>query len=231
MSSIAKTFTALKNLPAELILKTNKTDLLVVLKVFLISAAFCMTIILGGYFNGIGVGRFTHDIHHLSGLPYYTGIISNTGIVIWTSASAICLFTYLLLKRSGKTGISVSFILNGFWLTTLLMLDDLIMLHEYVIPGYFGIHEVFFFILYGFLAFRFLYLHKNFILLTNFIYLLAAFAGLGFSLFIDLVPFYIPARLVFEDVPKFIGICFWLVYFADSGLNLLAPKKALSDPT
>jgi hypothetical protein len=141
--------------------------------------------------------------------PYY-GLVSNLGVILWTCAMAVALFTAALLRRSRRAG--AEFFFAGGALSMLLMLDDFFLIHERVLPIYFGLDEKLLFGIYGILLIAFLALWHRRILVTDYLLL---FYGLGFfalSLVVDLLPITVPQPHFFEDGFKFTGICGWTAW-------------------
>ena len=53
----------------------------------------CLALATGRY-----IWFFTNDPFVLGNLPFYAGILSNVGILLWCASAAICFFTALVLK-------------------------------------------------------------------------------------------------------------------------------------
>ena len=84
----------------------------------------------------IGTGRLTHDPNHLADLPPYTGAISQIGALLWCAAASICFFSSRLLAGS-----PARFLRCAGLLTTVLLVDDMFLVHDQVFPQYFGLHQ------------------------------------------------------------------------------------------
>lgn len=116
-------------------------------------------------------------------------------------------------------------------LTTTLLLDDLFLLHEFVLPTYLKIPEKVVYLIYVILVFVYLIKFRRIIQNTEFIVLLLAFAFFGFSVSIDSSLISIPKSWIenkdiyfLEDSSKFLGIISWFTYFTRT--CLLQMKQA-----
>lgn len=85
--------------------------------------------------------RWTAEPIKLDAAQPYDGLLSSLGILVWASASAICFFTALTWPNDGHEGES-RLILSGGLVTLVLLLDDLFMGHEEIIPRLFGVSEL-----------------------------------------------------------------------------------------
>jgi len=77
------------------------------------------------------IQRLTVDPSALAGVPAYTGILSNLGVVLWFSCASILLFS----ARNRR------FLLLPGLLTLVLGLDDGLMLHEELLPHWLGVSD------------------------------------------------------------------------------------------
>ena len=169
---------------------------------------------------------FTRDISAVGGLPFYAGVISQIGGLFWSAALAICLFTYIILRRQDAKS-SRRFLLHAALLTAVLLLDDFFLFHEDIGPDYLHIGEKAIVLFYLLLCIGFLLFNINEILSSEFMILGVALALFGLSIFIDAVDLdeidlyerFINDQLeIFvEDGLKFLGVATWLAYFARYG--------------
>lgn len=165
--------------------------------------------------TGIAIAEFTRDPLGFTGIPVYTGSISNLGVLIWTASAAICFFTYGIRRSAFRDNTTSTFLLTGGLVTTMLMLDDLFMLHEVVFPEELGIPEELVYLTYLLVVVGFLVRFRSLILQTNFLLLALACVGFGVSIGADEIArsVSIPGMYLFEDGGKFFGIVNWAAYF------------------
>ncbi|MBE7381057.1 MAG: hypothetical protein F6J95_006575 [Leptolyngbya sp. SIO1E4] len=60
----------------------------------------------------------------------FTGLVSNVGILLWAAAVSICFFSHVLYTQSRRSAFLARFFLWFGFLTLVLLLDDLFLLHE-----------------------------------------------------------------------------------------------------
>ncbi|MCT7955697.1 hypothetical protein [Laspinema palackyanum] len=170
-------------------------------------------------------------IHHLMGdpskvadWPFYLGMVTKFGILLWSATAAICLFTSLYLQHLNPSLKHQRFLLFGGLITTVLMLDDSFQFHEEVFPTYLAISEKIVYLVYVIMLA--LYLIKFYKIILNSRYLV--FLGLAFVCFalsilldmraiIDLVEMgliYDRDRALLENGFKLFGIVSWFTYFS-----------------
>lgn len=165
--------------------------------------------------TGIAIAEFTRDPLGFTGIPVYTGSISNLGVLIWSAAAAICFFSYGLMRSQVSDDQRASFLLASGVITTVLVLDDLYMLHEVVFPENLGIPQNLVYITYAAAILWFLIAFRATILRTSFLILLLALMGFAVSVVSDFIApmVSIPGMYLFEDGGKFFGIVNWTAYF------------------
>ena len=185
----------------------------------LICILFLITILIVSISFNIPVGNFTRDPLQVVNSPFYTGLVSNIGILFWCAAAVICLYSYSLSLKTTK---DASFLLFSGILTLFLMADDFFLLHEVVYRNYLHIPSKIIFLLYLVTAISLFYSFRYVILKTEYMILFIAILMLSLSGIIDAIPQNIlPVHHLFEDGTKFSGIVFWFLYFLRSGSYLL----------
>lgn len=157
----------------------------------------------------------------------YYGIGSNVGMLFWCSAAALCLFSGLLLKRAGGYRMEFGrFLWFSGIVTAILLLDDLFLLHDRVIPLYTPADQEALYL--GYVAMLGLYLFefRKTLLKTELLPLVLAFALMATSVFVDegvengwLGISYSPLSYLVEDGSKLLGIAMWFWYFLRVCLN------------
>lgn len=186
-----------------------------------------MVVVLKGQ-TQISIMELMRDPSATMEVPFYTGLVSNLGILLWSATAAICLFSSLAMRRSANHPEKTSFFLVIGLLTLALTLDDLFLLHERVFPDYLNISEKLVYIAYGLTSLVCWLKFKQLILKTDFFLLLFAVGFFGFSIVVDrLLPFSESAILI-EDGAKLLGIVSWLTYFTRTCLQAL--RRAILPP-
>lgn len=158
------------------------------------------------------IQRLTVDPSALAGVPPYTGLLSNAGVVLWFSTASVLLFL-AASRREWVLG------LPGF-LSLLLGLDDGLMLHEDLVPHWLGLDDRVvqpgLYILYASLLGLTMRALRPWLRQPEMLLLLAAILCLGSSVSLDMVK---ESGLLSERSPLRLdeGYAMWL----EDGLKLL----------
>lgn len=155
--------------------------------------------------------NLTRDPSAVAEIPPYIGIFSNIGILFWCACTAICLFSYQILKKANKFPEYTTFFLYAGLLTALLLVDDLFLLHEAVFPEYLIISERLVYTSYLIICLMFFVRFKKIFPKTEYLILLAAIISFVISIISDTIWEQIPN--VVEDMFKLVGITNWFTYF------------------
>lgn len=81
------------------------------------------------------------DVAQIGSLHPLAGFLSNAGGLMWSASTAICALTAVVLKRQGGEARQARFYFLAAALSAYLMLDDVFMLHEDLIPRYLPVAE------------------------------------------------------------------------------------------
>ncbi len=162
--------------------------------------------------NVIPYEQLLLDPSHANNLPWYTGLVSNLGILAWTTATVAALGGAWVSHMGGRSRAS-SMMRGGATLSLLLLLDDLFQFHV-VIPNSLGFPKVFFYVGYLVLTWWWVASERHELRRTNTHMLLAAGGAFAASILIDQVG--IGSKdtgLILEDAAKFLGVLAWALYF------------------
>lgn len=178
--------------------------------------------------TGEAAGLFTRDPASLTGTHPLLGVVSNVGVIGWAAAATVCLFVGGMVRQEGASGPKAhwaTFLVSAGLITVLLMVDDFFMLHDWILPRYFGLNEKVVFAAYGFLVIGWLVSFRRRIVETDYAALLLSIVFFGFSLVVDFFQPEVegrigPWRVLLEDGAKLLGIVGWLGYFILVGLSV-----------
>lgn len=173
--------------------------------------------------------RLTADVPTVPNPTLYDGLVSNLGMVAWTAGTFVALFTAALLRdRPAFSGMR-RFLTYGGLLTGALLLDDLFMGHDSLLPDYLNIPELAGLAVIGAAVLGFLWVFRAVLPATPWLFLALAVLGLGLMTAFDVVEkeVTIPAHHVWEEGSKFIGIMMWSAYFVATSAEEL---RRLLDP-
>jgi hypothetical protein len=164
---------------------------------------------------GVVVSRLTVDTAQYLDAGIEIGLLSTAGIAMWAGAAAACALAALVLggRPPGRyLGWTAALLL-------LLMVDDLLMLHDRVVPDMLGIPEQVAYAVYAAVFAGWLIRFRAEILAGEVTLLAAGGAALGLSVVSDALGL---NYVVFEDYFKLIGIAAVLAYsFREARSHLL----------
>ena len=178
--------------------------------------------------DNITLSYFTRDISSIGHLPFFAGLVSQLGGLLWSAALVVCIFTYSILKSLDPNArASRRYLFQAAILTGVLVLDDFFLFHEDIGPDYLNLSEkaiVFFYLV---LSVLFMITNRKEILTTEYLILGLAFLMFGLSIFVDAADleefdryglfFTEQFQIFLEDGFKFLGVATWLLYFARYG--------------
>lgn len=153
------------------------------------------------------------DPAQLTGSPWYTGLLSNLGILAWAVAAIAAGGGAWVALRAGRPT-AVTFLASAAMITTLLLLDDLLQVHAVILPET-GMHPTAAQLMVVAPAPLWAWLHRVEIARSRWLLLLAALAGFAVSLGADQFVAVDEAsrRLLLEDGAKLLGVLAWAQYF------------------
>ena len=191
---------------------------------------------------GLRLSDLMRDPAAVAAQPFYIGLGSHVGVLLWGAAATICLFSAGVLTPGSEAGTRRSFLNASGVLTLILALDDLFLLHEEVIPRFLGIPEMVVLGSYGLLVIAYLTRYRGVIARTDHYLLRLALTFFGLSLVLDMLPALFPdsssmrdvlppvlidVHVLLEDGAKLFGIVSWLGYFGGASGSALRALHAL----
>jgi hypothetical protein len=184
--------------------------------------------VLGVVFE-MDVSKLMRDPGIIIGFHPLTGVVSNLGVLVWSGATWICLFS-ALVARVRRMDEAFAFTLCAGLLSIYLTFDDLFMLHDDLLQRYLGVSESLLYVFLGMATLAFLIRFRRFILRTDFGFLLLALGFLGLSVFVDSVVllfvdrYYVLVNTA-EDGFKWLGIAFWCCYYARTCYQMIVDPE------
>jgi hypothetical protein len=187
--------------------------------VYVLTLCAFLGLAIAGLLAGVPIQYLTRDPAAIMGAPFYVGLFSNIGVLLWCASAAICFFSFLALKENINDREFSSFCLFSGFVTTLLLLDDFFLLHDSFFPKYLNIPEKLVYAGYSVIILPYLLKFRIIILKTEFLPLLFAFSFFGLSGAIDLLhhqfsSLQIGLQSLLEDGTKLLGVVSWCTYFA-----------------
>lgn len=178
----------------------------------------------------IPVASLTRDMAALAHVHPLIGVVSNVGILLWCATAAICLFSRNLLRQQGRD-VEARFLLWAGVLTIALLLDDLFMIHEYIAPVHFHVHEKVILACHAAAAAAYLWTQRRVILAENFQLLIAAMVLFAASVLVDISDSHGWLSNLAEDGFKILGIVSWLGYHASKAKHWLVEAPLMRPAT
>jgi hypothetical protein len=191
--------------------------------VFMVSALALAVVFFFHFGHGVSFGHLTRDPTAVMEAPFYTGFLSQFGIIFWSATASICLFSGVV--ASPLLSAEKKFLYASGLFILLLAIDDLFLLHEGLFPQHLGIPEMVVYAAYAVITLVYVWRFLPIILKTNYLLFGLAFFFFGLSIGIDLFdPVAGDVGYLIEDTPKFMGILTWLAYFSLVSINIVGGK-------
>ena len=155
-------------------------------------------------------GFMTTDSLQTAKFPWYTGFLSNLGVIVWSISIGCCFLGAILLSNNRQ---AAHFLIATGTLSIVLVMDDMFRLHDGLLPSRLHIPEFISYFAYGlvFAIYLFSFYH---IILSDISFLLLAGSLLffGASIIFGMVTPYSSVQTFIKDSLKFIGIALWVTY-------------------
>ena len=197
---------------------TVKSSLILITSIYVALSVLFISIVYIGNWSAIPLKFFTADPAHIFEVNPLIGVISNLGVLLWCSTACICFFAFFLLKNHSSATYALFLLTSGI-LSTILLVDDLFMIHEYLVPHYLDGTDEYLYTFYLLYILFWGYYFWGQIMRSEYWLLLLAFLFLGGSVIGDLIFPYSDMSYFIEDALKFFGIVTWFIYFARLGYN------------
>jgi hypothetical protein len=188
---------------------------------------------------GIPGGVFMRDPVQTVDAPFYLGLVSNIGILVWCTGGVIALFAAAML--TGRPGLAEPrrFLLWSGILTLAVMLDDLLILHDKVIPDLSHLPEQGVYFIHLVVAAAYVTRFRRLIFAADRTLLVLATALMGVSLVMDqwhllfrlTGRMILPENYLLEDGAKFLSQITWMGYLLRRAADAVrATNRAAREP-
>jgi len=170
------------------------------------------------------VWMFTRDPADITHSSPFIGIVSNICILLWCATAAICFFACVALRNKAHEKMALFFLLSGL-ITSLLLLDDLFLLHERIFPQYFHWRQRYIYVSYVSIVLAYLVSFRKIIFENNFFILALALSFFFLSVVVDCISAKMGEALpyfhLYEDGFKLFGLASWLGFYGLTALRAL----------
>jgi hypothetical protein len=167
----------------------------------------------------VNVDQLFLDRTYVANVPWYTGMLSDLGVLVWTAAVVAALGGAWVASQTGRPS-AARFLVAGATATAVLLVDDLLRLHSSVLPQT-GMSKLTAQLLIVAPAAIWLTAYIDDIKRTRWLVLAAGLAGLGASLAIDTVIHGTSdVAILAEDGAKLLGILAWAQYLTLTTIDI-----------
>lgn len=173
---------------------------------------------------------FTSDPFVLGHLPFYAGIISTIGILLWCATTAICFFSSFLAGFEGKRVWGLFLLCSGI-LTSILLFDDLFQMHRIFYPKFFHLATICVYGTYGLFVFWYFIHFQKQIRETEFLLLTFSLIFFVLAVAVDTVHFVSRGSTALSDGWKLFGIVTWFTYFTRTCWKVVCFSFGQGGPT
>lgn len=156
--------------------------------------------------------------------PWYTGVVSTTGALLWWTAATVSYVTAWIAHATRRG--PVGFWLGSAVLSTILALDDLYQGHEYVYPKFLHVQQEVTAVIYAGALVALLVVYRSYVRTLPWRVGLASLAFFVVSQYIDF-RFEIDQteRMLFlEEATKLAGIAAWALFFVWASQSVLLAR-------
>jgi hypothetical protein len=168
--------------------------------------------------TGVPPWLFTRDPAAIHVSDPMFGALSNLGVILWAAAASVALLAATVLRDPADARLR-AYLLSVGLLTAWLLLDDLYMLHERLLPDVLGVPQPLVYAVYALLVAAVWFRFRPEIAATSWRLLVLALACFAFSIASDQGPgsWHRWSWLAFiEDGAKLVGIASWLAYLGST---------------
>jgi hypothetical protein len=179
--------------------------------------------------QALGSADVWQDPQVTTGTPFYLGLGSNLGVILWGATVAILVFTWFALGPGAVRAQAGRGLLAAAGLTTLLLADDLLLLHDRVFRYEWRIPEHQTLLIYGVIGVGCLLAALRLIRESPdrflFVSVVALFALALVVDFVDETDATITGSGAFEDGAEFLGVIGWLAFWARTCTRLITSTR------
>lgn len=185
----------------------------ILLLTFVSAALPVLGVVLAQMLLPVSFVELTRDVSAIGGIHPLMGVLSSLSILGWWTGAAVWLFTATVMPDH-RNGGDRKFLLGMGFLTAYLALDDLFMIHDYLVPVHLGLPEFLIYTLLVVAVSSIAWRHRSMIVRMDAVLLLLAIVSLAMSASMDtvidpLLSDYGDWTYLLEDGLKWAGICFW----------------------
>jgi hypothetical protein len=196
-------------------MKTTGLKLIIILELFAVLLVFVVGFI--GFVFEIPFPDLTANPISRMAVPFYQGILQRIGTILWGGTVLLTLFSYSSMESSENLIEIRKFLLSSGIFFGYFLIDELLLIHNFIFPKVLNIHQLLVVIVYAVLTLIF-FIRFRIIIKNNFLWLFViAISFLGLSVLVDILSYLKVIRFSFryllDDGAKFLGIFNLFVYY------------------
>lgn len=180
-----------------------------IIAVLLVSVVILASLVVADRVFGIDYYDLVRDPNAIARNPGYFGIVSNIGVILWIVGAAAALQAFAATFDAGTTALRRTLLAGGLF-STLMGIDDFLMLHEAVATM--GIPEEVVLVPHMILLGALCYCAYTVRSATPRLLLVASVLSMGLSFAADMAPIHVGGATFVEEAFKLIGILFLTTY-------------------
>jgi hypothetical protein len=203
----------MKNHPTQNWYRQFRQLLPTILIAYSITSAAIIGISFYAIFTGKRIWYFTVDPFLIGNLPFYAGILSNLGILLWTASATVCFFSAAILRNEEFVNRYKWFLVMSGLITSLFLFDGLFQMHRIFYPKYLHLSTFMVYWVYIILGLWYLLFFRKQIMESEYLMLALALGFLGLAVIIDTLSIAPRGNTALSDFSKFFGIVSWFIYF------------------
>ncbi len=183
-------------------------------------AGTLVVLVAAGLQRSVPAAELFLDPSALAGAHWYAGLLSNAGILAWTTAAVSALWGGWVAGRTGRPG-AARFLLDGALVTAVMLVDDLLRLHSGVLPRLFGVPKAAAMAMVVAPTVVWAVHFTSEVLRTRWLVLASALTALAFSVAADqLVNGGTTTGILLEDGAKLLGVVAFAMYFVLTSVDI-----------
>ena len=187
----------------------------IVLTIVVIGLVCCAVLVLG-LARSIPLPNLTRDPAAITGTHWWTGLLSFLGFALWGIGAGAALAGGLACQRGPRRRL----LLQAAALTTFLLLDDMLMFHENVLPNL-HVPETLVYVGYAVAVTAWAWFNRAEMRRTDRLLLVVALVGFAGSITLDKAVDGITNWTFLEDSLKFVAIALWSLYLVRTAITSL----------
>lgn len=178
-----------------------------------------LVLIVSNYYD-LPLQKFTADPTATLEAHPFTGLISNIGVLFWCASAAICVFSFTIISSKKGNKLSWFLLFSGLF-SLILLVDDLFLFHENILPYKLNIQQKLVYIGYALTISGYILFFWKIILEFDYKYFIISILLFGASIGCDLFLPIVGWEYFLEDSLKLFGIFSWFLFYTRTSQSIV----------